>query len=64
MTMTVLLTGGSLTPMQEQMIVNDLILPRAQAVEYIFEYSTLPMFGFGTGNTAFVAGFGTGYFVG
>jgi len=64
MTMTVLLPGGSLTPMQEQMIVNDLILPRAQAVEYIFEYATLPMFGFGTGNTAFVAGFGTGYFVG
>jgi hypothetical protein len=62
MTVTVVLTGGVLTPLQEQMVLNGLILPRPQGVLYTFEYAALPLFGFDL-NTAFVAGFDTGNFV-
>jgi hypothetical protein len=62
MTVDVLLTGGTLTPIQEQMIINDLILPRPQGVLYIFEYAELPVFGADL-NNAFIAGADLGHAV-
>jgi len=60
MTATVVLPGGTLTPMQEQMVVAGLILPRPQAVLYIFEYANLPLFGLDL-ETTFVSGIDVGY---
>jgi hypothetical protein len=62
MTVTVLLTGGTLTPIQEQMIVAGLIIPRPQGVLYTFEYAVLPAFGLDL-ETTFIQGLDTAYLV-
>lgn len=59
MTATLFLVGA-FSPVQQQMITNGLIVPRAQAVEFIYEFAELPIFGFGHLNPTFVAGFGIG----
>lgn len=60
MTATIII-GGTFTPMQEQMIVNGLIIPRPQGVQYQFGYpSDLPLFGFDLNNSQ-IAGWDTGH---
>jgi hypothetical protein len=60
MTATVLLVGA-FDGLVQQMITQGLIAPRPEAVEYIYEFPTLPAFGFGSLNPLFIAGFGVGY---
>lgn len=59
MSATVLLSGGFSSIIQD-MIVNGLIVPRPEAVEYTYTVGTLPMFGFSKTNTAFIAGWNLG----
>jgi hypothetical protein len=59
MTCTVFLVG-SFSPLQQQMIENGLIVPRPEAVQYTYEFATLPIFGFDNLNPTFIAGFDVG----
>lgn len=59
MTCTIKLVGN-FTSIQQQMIANDLILPRPEAVAYTSNYASTPSFGFDATNPVFVAGFDTG----
>jgi hypothetical protein len=59
MTATIFLVG-SFSPIQQQMITNGLIVPRAQTVEFIYTFAILPLFGFDNLNPTFVAGFDIG----
>lgn len=59
MTATVFLVG-EFTILQQQMILNHLIVPEAETVEFIYEFATFPIFGWGSLNPTFVAGWGTG----
>jgi hypothetical protein len=59
MTCTVFLVGA-FTPLIQQMITNGLIVPKPEAVAYIYDFPTLPLFGFGNLNPAFIAGFDIG----
>jgi hypothetical protein len=58
MTATVFVVG-SFSQVMIQMIQNGLIVPQSEAVQYTYEFGTLPLFGFDGPNT-FVAGFDTG----
>jgi hypothetical protein len=58
MTATIFIVGA-FTNLQQQMITNGLIVPRCQGVEFTYEFGSLPIFGFGSLNPSFVAGFGT-----
>jgi hypothetical protein len=60
MTCSILLTG-TFSVLQQQMITNGLIIPRPQAVEYIYLFPELPAFGFDDLNPTFVAGFDQGH---
>jgi hypothetical protein len=60
MTATIVL-AGLFTAIQQAMIVNDLIVPRPQAVLYNFVFGDLPLLGFDLDN-AIIAGFDTGHF--
>jgi hypothetical protein len=57
MSATIFLTG-SFSPIMQQMIVNGLIVPRPQAVQYNYAFN-LPAFGFDLNNT-YIAGFDVG----
>lgn len=59
MSATVLLSGGFSSIVQD-MITHGMIVPRPEAVEYTYTFSTLPMFGFSKTNTAFIAGWNVG----
>jgi len=59
MTATILMTGAFSTIIQD-MIVHGMIVPRPQAVQYEYEFGTMPYFGFGF-NNEFIAGFGLGH---
>lgn len=59
MSATVLLSGGFSSIVQD-MITHGMIVPHPEAVEYTYTFSTLPMFGFSTEDTAFIAGWNTG----
>jgi hypothetical protein len=59
MTATLFLVGA-FTPTQQQMITNGLIVPRPQAVQFIYDFATLPLFGFDNLNPTFVEGFDLG----
>lgn len=54
--------GGIFTPIQQAMILNDLIIPRPQAVLYNFSFAQLPLLGFDQ-NDATIAGLDGGHFV-
>ena len=58
MTASIFLTG-SFSAVIQSLIVNDYIIPRPQAVEYLFSFGGLPAFGFDR-NDAFIAGFDVG----
>jgi len=58
MTATIVVSGSFTTIIQD-LIRNDMIVPRPQAVAYNYAFSELPLFGFGPAN-AFIAGFGVG----
>jgi hypothetical protein len=60
MTATVFLVGA-FSPIQQQMITNGLIIPQAETVEFIYEFATLPLFGFDNLNPTFIAGFDEGH---
>jgi len=51
---------GQFDALTQQMITNGLIVPRCQAVKFIYEFGTLPIFGFGNLNPSFIQGFGNG----
>lgn len=59
MTATIILTG-SFSSIIQDLIVNGMIVPRPQAVQYNYIFGQLPFFGFGPAN-AYVAGFGVGH---
>jgi|HubBroStandDraft_4_1064222.scaffolds.fasta_scaffold00021_34 hypothetical protein len=59
MTCTIKLVGN-FSSIQQQMIANDLIIPRPEAVAYTSNYSTTPSFGFDNTNPVFVQGFDIG----
>jgi hypothetical protein len=62
MTATVIY-GGTLSTMQQQMLINDMILPRPQGVLYTYINATeLPLLGFGQENSL-ISGLGAGHFV-
>jgi hypothetical protein len=58
MTATIILSG-SFTSILLDLITNDFIIPRPQAVQYTYEFGAFPYFGFGPANT-YIAGFGVG----
>lgn len=58
MTAIIILTG-SFSSIIQDMIVNDLIVPRPQAVQYTYDIGGLPFFGFDR-DDAFIAGFDVG----
>lgn len=60
MTATIFLVG-TFSPIQQQMITNGLIVPRAESVEFIYEFPELPVFGFDDLNPTFIAGFDLGH---
>jgi hypothetical protein len=60
MSATIFLTG-SFTSIIQDLIVNEYIIPRPEAVKYNFVFGTLPIFGFDQDNT-YVAGFDKGHF--
>jgi hypothetical protein len=61
MTATIFLTGSFSSVIQD-MIVNGLIVPRPETVQYTYIFATtLPVFGFDRNDT-FVAGFDEGHF--
>lgn len=60
MTATVFLVGA-FTPLQQQMIINHLIVPEAETVEFIYEFPELPAFGFDNTNPTLIAGFDLGH---
>jgi hypothetical protein len=62
MSCTILL-AGSFTSIVQDLITNGYIVPRPEGVEYTYEYSNLPIFGFGE-NDSFIGGFGTGLWAG
>lgn len=53
--------GPSLTSIEKDLIVNGMIVPRPETVQYIYSANTLVLFGFDL-NTSTVAGFDTGHF--
>lgn len=55
--------SGSLSSLQQQMIEYDMILPRPQAVRYVFTVSLKPVFGF-DGDGTNIAGFDGGHWAG
>lgn len=59
MSCTILLSG-TFTSILQDLIENGYIVPRPQAVEYTYVFSTLPVFGFDS-NNAYVAGFDSGH---
>lgn len=59
MTCTITLTGVFSSIIQD-LIVNGYIIPRPEAVEYVFVFGTLPFFGYDE-NNAFIAGYDTGH---
>jgi hypothetical protein len=59
MTATLFLVGA-FDSITQQLITNGLIVPRCQGVQFTYSFATLPIFGFGNFNPAFIAGFGTG----
>ena len=59
MSCTILLSG-TFTSILQDLIENGYIVPRPQAVEYTYVFSTLPVFGFDS-NSAYVAGFDSGH---
>jgi hypothetical protein len=63
MTCNVLLLGA-FNPIMQQMITAGMIVPRPEAVAYVYIFPTLPAFGFGSLNPTLIQGFGTGYWNG
>jgi len=61
MTATIIMTGTFSSIIQD-LIRNDMIVPRPQAVQYTYEFGTLPYFGFDR-NDGFIAGFDLGKWV-
>ena len=59
MTCTITLTGV-FSSIIKDLIVNGYIIPRPEAVEYIFIFGTLPFFGYDE-NNGFIAGYDTGH---
>jgi hypothetical protein len=59
MTCTITLTGV-FSSIIKDLIVNGYIIPRPEAVEYIFVFGTRPFFGYDE-NNAFIAGYDTGH---
>lgn len=57
-----ILITGSFTSIIKDLIANDLIVGRPQAVEYTFVFGTEPFLGFDANNSQ-IAGFDTGHFV-
>ena len=60
MSATIILSGG-FTSIIKDLITNGYIVPRAETVQYTYVFSTLPIFGFCSTNTAYIAGFGVGH---
>jgi hypothetical protein len=60
MTATILLTGAFSSILQD-LITNGYIVPRPAGVQYTYNFSTLPAFGFDVSN-AYIAGFDVGHF--
>lgn len=58
MTATIIVSG-SFTSIIKDLISNDMIVPRPQAVKYTYEFGSTPLFGFDR-NDSFIAGFDTG----
>jgi len=58
MTADVVLTG-SFTSILQDLVVNDLVIPRPQTVAYTYLFNNLPILGFDR-NDSFIAGFDTG----
>jgi hypothetical protein len=59
MTAEVIVTGAFPSIVQD-MILNDMIVPRPQGVKYNYFLGNIPFFGFGV-NNEYIAGFGKGY---
>lgn len=60
--MTAIITlAGSFSSIIKDLIINGLIVPRPETVQYTFVFGTLPIFGFDQRN-AFVSGFDLGHF--
>lgn len=59
MTATIVMTG-SFSSIIQDLISNDMIVPRPQAVQYNYLFGDTPYFGFGPANS-FIAGFGAGH---
>jgi hypothetical protein len=56
-----LYASGPANSIQQDLVTHGYLLPRPQAVEYIYHWAALPMLGFDA-NTAYEAGFDTGFF--
>jgi len=61
MTATIIMTGTFSSIIQD-LIRNDMIVPRPQAVQYTYNFGVLPYFGFDR-NDAYIAGFDSGKWV-
>lgn len=59
MTATIFLTGA-FTSITQDLIINGLIIPRPETVQYNYVFGTLPAFGFGA-IPGYIAGFGVGH---
>lgn len=59
MSATIVLTGA-FTSITQDLITNGLIVPRPEGVEYTYQFTTLPVFGFGS-SPGYIAGFGEGH---
>ena len=55
-----IIVSGSFTSIIADLIKNDFIVPRPQAVAYTYLFGDLPLFGFGP-TTPYIAGFGVGH---
>jgi len=54
--------AGNFTSIIQDMILNDLIVPRPDGVMYTYVFAKLPMFGYDV-DTAYIAGYDAGFYV-
>jgi hypothetical protein len=55
-----ILMGGTFSSIIQDLISHGYIVPRPQGVQYTYTFSNLPIFGFSTENTPYIAGFDVG----
>ena len=56
-----IILAGSFTSIIQQMILNHMIVPEAEAVQFNYSFASLPLFGFDGINPTFIAGFDIGH---